>query len=234
MNVTVYPEAVKWLFAPPEKRAPGQECLWSFGRHPPPCDIGDDLLFRLGEVPVGRAIVRDLYKPGEYDCEKFDGSRVLTGWKVAWLQRDFEDLRALELPPCYGTPLTERAGIILIAIARVHRGIVFASTTSARHIAALERRHLAVRIGAGKAAKIILTEHGWREALRAVTDERRRDIGKGLPACRICGCTDNDACQAGCSWQEPNLCSVCHGLINKTKEAAESHGESRREERSHV
>jgi len=218
MNVTVYPEAVKWLFAPPEKRAPGQECLWSFGRHRPACDVGDDLLFRLDGIPVGRAIVRRIYKSGEYDCEKFDGSRVLTGWKVAWRQGDFEDLRPLKLPACYGTPLTERAGIILIAIARVHRGHIFAATTSARHIAALERRHLAVRIGAGKSAQIILTELGWREALRTVTDQRCRDIAYDLAVCRICGCTDNDACQAGCCWQDPNLCSVCYALINRTKE----------------
>jgi hypothetical protein len=27
--------------------------------------------------------------------------------------------------------------------------------------------------------------------------------------CRFCGCTENDACPEGCSWAEPNLCSVC-------------------------
>jgi hypothetical protein len=27
--------------------------------------------------------------------------------------------------------------------------------------------------------------------------------------CRICGCTDNKACEGGCSWVEPDLCSAC-------------------------
>lgn len=28
-------------------------------------------------------------------------------------------------------------------------------------------------------------------------------------ACRLCGCTDDHACPAGCYWVEPNLCSAC-------------------------
>lgn len=27
--------------------------------------------------------------------------------------------------------------------------------------------------------------------------------------CRICGCTDMQACPGGCSWVEPDLCSAC-------------------------
>jgi hypothetical protein len=27
--------------------------------------------------------------------------------------------------------------------------------------------------------------------------------------CKICGCSDNKACEGGCSWVEPNLCSNC-------------------------
>ncbi|MEN6583031.1 MAG: hypothetical protein ABFD54_11325 [Armatimonadota bacterium] len=33
----------------------------------------------------------------------------------------------------------------------------------------------------------------------------RRD----MPTCRECGCTDDHACDGGCSWVEPNLCSAC-------------------------
>jgi hypothetical protein len=29
------------------------------------------------------------------------------------------------------------------------------------------------------------------------------------PQCRVCGCTDLDACKGGCSWVEEDLCSVC-------------------------
>ena len=27
--------------------------------------------------------------------------------------------------------------------------------------------------------------------------------------CRICGCTQNNACQGGCYWVKPDLCSRC-------------------------
>ena len=27
--------------------------------------------------------------------------------------------------------------------------------------------------------------------------------------CKICGCTQNNACPEGCYWVEKNLCSVC-------------------------
>lgn len=28
-------------------------------------------------------------------------------------------------------------------------------------------------------------------------------------ACRHCGCTDDRACEGGCYWVEPDLCSAC-------------------------
>jgi hypothetical protein len=30
-----------------------------------------------------------------------------------------------------------------------------------------------------------------------------------LRACAICGCTDDLACEGGCHWVGPNLCSAC-------------------------
>ncbi|HST80939.1 MAG TPA: hypothetical protein VLL08_04250, partial [Kineosporiaceae bacterium] len=33
-----------------------------------------------------------------------------------------------------------------------------------------------------------------------------------LPAvrkCRVCGCTDDEACPGGCSWSQPEICSTC-------------------------
>jgi hypothetical protein len=27
--------------------------------------------------------------------------------------------------------------------------------------------------------------------------------------CRVCGCTDERACEVGCEWVGPNLCSAC-------------------------
>lgn len=29
------------------------------------------------------------------------------------------------------------------------------------------------------------------------------------PFCRVCGCTDTNACPDGCYWVEPDLCSSC-------------------------
>jgi hypothetical protein len=29
------------------------------------------------------------------------------------------------------------------------------------------------------------------------------------PRCRVCGCTNDNACPGGCSWIEPDLCSAC-------------------------
>ena len=30
------------------------------------------------------------------------------------------------------------------------------------------------------------------------------------PTCRVCGCTDDEACAGGCHWVEDDLCSACH------------------------
>jgi len=31
----------------------------------------------------------------------------------------------------------------------------------------------------------------------------------GIRQCRACGCTDDFACDGGCSWAEPDLCTAC-------------------------
>jgi hypothetical protein len=39
---------------------------------------------------------------------------------------------------------------------------------------------------------------------------RAARIGEeGSMACRVCGCTDDNACPGGCFWVEPDLCSSC-------------------------
>lgn len=32
------------------------------------------------------------------------------------------------------------------------------------------------------------------------------------PVCRVCGCTEDNACPGGCYWVEPDLCSACAQL----------------------
>lgn len=36
-----------------------------------------------------------------------------------------------------------------------------------------------------------------------------------LPDCRFCGCTNNRACPGGCGWVEPDLCSMCAGILSE-------------------
>jgi hypothetical protein len=31
----------------------------------------------------------------------------------------------------------------------------------------------------------------------------------GFVRCRVCGCTEIDACPGGCGWADGNLCTVC-------------------------
>jgi hypothetical protein len=41
--------------------------------------------------------------------------------------------------------------------------------------------------------------------------------------CEICGCSDEDACQQGCSWISPTLCSACeHAMGEFTKSTQET------------
>jgi hypothetical protein len=44
---------------------------------------------------------------------------------------------------------------------------------------------------------------GLREAIAETLAEAQ------ARSCRICGCTDNDACEGGCHWIGPDLCSTC-------------------------
>jgi hypothetical protein len=38
---------------------------------------------------------------------------------------------------------------------------------------------------------------------------RARATMSFLPVCAVCGCTDEHACEGGCAWIAPNLCSKC-------------------------
>jgi hypothetical protein len=45
-------------------------------------------------------------------------------------------------------------------------------------------------------------------AQRKAHKEPRRDRN-GLTRCRVCGCTEVDACHPPCSWAEEDLCTTC-------------------------
>lgn len=39
--------------------------------------------------------------------------------------------------------------------------------------------------------------------------------GEGERRCRICGCTQDNACPGGCWWVEEDLCSACTEKVEK-------------------
>lgn len=51
-----------------------------------------------------------------------------------------------------------------------------------------------------------ITEPRRRVMVRVAFDFYRR---VGIRACRGCACTDAMACDGGCSWAGPELCSAC-------------------------
>lgn len=50
---------------------------------------------------------------------------------------------------------------------------------------------------------------GWRCLVDYAYDRELREATGG--ECRVCGCTDEEACFGGCTWVEPGLCSACEG-----------------------
>lgn len=43
-----------------------------------------------------------------------------------------------------------------------------------------------------------------------ILDELIEEVQRlDMPRCRICGCTDDNACPGGCYWVEEDLCSEC-------------------------
>lgn len=87
MNINV-PDFARDHFweAPP----PGTWEFWSF-RFPPPCKLGEELIFRFDGIPVAKAVVARIEQPGKSACEKT--GKFKKGWKVFWKPEDFIDIR---------------------------------------------------------------------------------------------------------------------------------------------
>ena len=74
-----------------------------------------------------------------------------------------------------------------------------------------KRRALGSRLKATKgglqlARDVSSIEGGGFESHKK-SGERKSDE----PACRVCGCTEDNACEGGCTWVEEDLCSACVG-----------------------
>lgn len=87
MNVNVPQWARGHFWEEPPK---GSWEFWSF-RFKPPCNIGDELIFKFDGVPVAKATVARVERPGQSSCEAT--GRFLNGWKVFWKPETFIDLR---------------------------------------------------------------------------------------------------------------------------------------------
>jgi hypothetical protein len=75
---------------------PAGSCeFWGF-RFPPPCKVGDELVFKFDGVPVARAVVYQIVPPGMTRCEQT--GRFNTTHNVFWLPESFVDLRKRTTP----------------------------------------------------------------------------------------------------------------------------------------
>jgi len=55
--------------------------------------------------------------------------------------------------------------------------------------------------GKTKACRDIEEWNCWQRHFLYIADNEQ--------VCRVCGCTEDNACPGGCSWVEPDLCSRC-------------------------
>lgn len=50
---------------------------------------------------------------------------------------------------------------------------------------------------------------GYPDDLEKMADYHCGEDDDDGPACRVCGCTENNACFPSCHWVEDDLCSTC-------------------------
>jgi len=78
-----------------------------------------------------------------------------------------------------------------------------------------DHRILAARLfdtfGVTKGATAIPIGDAAGMIAEAVTAGRALELAlqTGAHCCRVCGCTETRACEGGCWWVEPDLCSAC-------------------------
>ncbi len=72
-----------------------------------------------------------------------------------------------------------------------------------------DRAAAALALLADHAAKTLQIAVQPGEAREAIERLAARLAGADLPRCRVCGCTDDQACAGGCWWVADDLCSAC-------------------------
>jgi hypothetical protein len=86
MNINVPPDARQHFWAEPPDNT--KEQFWAFSRFKPPCEPGDELIFRFDGKPVASAICSRIEKPGQSNC--VETGRFHNSWKVHWLISTFK------------------------------------------------------------------------------------------------------------------------------------------------
>jgi hypothetical protein len=77
-----------------------------------------------------------------------------------------------------------------------------------KDIAAVVRADVAVMLDDWEYSPGAIIEHQVAKAcgLRIIQEQ---ELFPALPTCKVCGCTDDNACPGGCAWVAPDLCSQC-------------------------
>jgi hypothetical protein len=86
MNINVPAQARSHFWDEPP---PGSWEFWSF-RFPPPCKVGDRLVFKFDGVPVAEAVCAKIEPPGQSSCDAT--GRFASGYKVFWNPESFREL----------------------------------------------------------------------------------------------------------------------------------------------
>jgi ParB/RepB/Spo0J family partition protein len=141
--------------------------------------------------------------------------QVLAGWRVDECRLACQFLGLPPKPgrysPSYPDALSEYAGRSMAAAVKAVLALALAGgeaivTSSWGGVSERSRRHLELLVAAGYQPNDLDRKH--------LEDEAQAEDAGDEPACRVCGCTDERACEGGCQWVEDpqqlgDLCSTC-------------------------
>ncbi|WP_437647816.1 ParB/RepB/Spo0J family partition protein [Sorangium sp. So ce362] len=110
-----------------------------------------------------------------------------------------------------------------VDLKRIHTGAL----RRARETAAQDARE-----AASKRPKSKTRQAAASSPAKATASRDKRQAGASEEACAVCGCTEDAACEGGCCWVAPTLCSVCGSLQERIVEALAERSLSRAELRA--
>ena len=99
----------------------------------------------------------------------------------------------------------------LIGALAIANEVAFLATDQAIDADAAYWLHERTHSAAGDALADLIADNLPDEIFAASSDyPLRPDLNTcGVRQCTGCGCTDNHACEGGCSWAGPTLCTTC-------------------------